>query len=548
MESSGESFTWTDASSDSCDMIPGDNNTDHGSDKGSKRDKGRETCEIQHKEKETKKKKRRASQMLETSPINTDKSIKAELESDLEAPKKKKKRKNTESQDCLEPSQDSLLAEDYLNLRVKQEQLSFVEPEPVKKKKKSKKEKLAKSETQDSESTDTSSIRCEVNNTYDDNSLNNFDETIIEIDKFEAEETVVQSKKKKSEDFTSNTSENDRMSLEISTEKLLSNNQSGKESHSVTNGYLECESDFEPKIKLKPAPQIKSAKTKKKSLEKELSAKTTRISDKITYDDEGSADAVNAVTGPSKQLQQFLNMNPNLKPYTPDMREEDIITGDDEIWVLRVPKEIDIKAFRDLNITLAAKLKVKINGHSYDGSIENHLSQVPLLCHGRKNSYIKNMPCMGEISLRKRIPKAHIPQESCMVNNQTNFIPLPETKCRHPLFGLNYKKAIKIPSAIAERLNGSVDNHASELFNGKKEKKRKQKKEKRKTEKESDTEVNTTEYNASEAQELSSKNKRKRKNSEDVTKTKKSKRAKLDLDSAEAWESERAIEENLFNF
>ncbi|CAG9560221.1 unnamed protein product [Danaus chrysippus] len=485
--------------------------------------------------------------MLENNSIDTDKSIKVELESDLEAPKKKKKRKNTENHDHLEPSQDSLLAEDYLNLRVKQEQLSFVEPEPVKKKKKSKKDKVIELDTQDSESTETSSIRCEVNNTYDD-SLNNFDETVIEIDKFEAEETIVQKKKKKSEDFKSNSSGNDSTSLEKSPEKLISNNQS-KESHSITNGYLECESDFEPKIKLKPAPQIKPAKTKKKSLEKESSnKKTTRISDRITFDDDESADSENIVTAPSKQIQQFLNMNPNLKPYTPDIFKEDIITSDDEIWVLKVPKEIDIKALKDLNITLASKLKVKINGHSYDGSVENHLSQVPLLCHSTNNSYIKNMPCMGEISLRKRIPKAHIPQESCMVNNQTNFIPLPETKCRHPLFGLNYKKAIKIPSAIAERLNGNIDDRASELFNGKKEKKRKQKKEKRKIEKESENEVDNTEHNESEVQESSSKTKRKRKHSEDVIKTKKSKRSKVDLDSAEAWESERAIEENLFNF
>lgn len=281
-----------------------------------------------------------------------------------------------------------------------------------------------------------------------------------------------------------------------------------------------------------------------------------RISDRIRFEDDDDDDHTN--TEPSHveheshsdsnaKLKHFLNTNPNLKLLSQKITNKTNLTRDDEIWILKCPREINIKDFESTALNINGKCKIKIGGQTYEGSAGEEQSEtIPLLIMEQNKYKIRNFPLNGIINLRKRIPKAHFRDDNIMVNNQTNFIPLPDTKCRHPLFGTNYKKALKIPTAIAERLN--VKDTEDNMIRTAKRKKKKNKKDNH-TSEQVDPQSDVTMKTEPELSDMREKKIKKRKNIDDEGPApKKMKRIKHDPESAEVWESEQAIEENLFNF
>ena len=509
--------------------------------------------------------------------------IKVEPDSENEVRKKRKKIKTLEMNGDHNDSQESMsYDETYLNMKVKQED-SLASCSTKHKKKKRK-----RTSSIDSSTTPVKS--------YDNNNCTEmYDDNVILKEETENDSEMNNTKKKKKKKKRHN-SDNQNLAIEEKMEiKETVVNQNSKGNYSnrfATNKTLQEESEEsgcdeisaikcddshsphtisfinnsidEENMKVNNNNSLNiSTKLPEQDSNKILKAaehRKQRISDRIRFEDD--EDDINTESSHIEheshsennkkplKLQNFIKTHPNLKPLSQTFNTSPELTPDDEIWILKCPTELNIKDFDKTTLNIHGKCKIKVSGQTYEGSAEEEQSDIISLLTMEQNKYkIRNVPLCGIINLRKRIPKAHFRDDNIMVNNQTNFIPLPETKCRHPLFGSNYKKALKIPAAIAERLN--VQDTEDSLARTSKRKHKKDKKER-----------NALELNNIQAQiditmkpepelpiEKREKKKKKRKMVDDEVPTpKKAKRIKHDPDSAEAWESEKAIEENLFNF
>lgn len=544
--SSDNSFAWTDTSTDSVNSTAMATNAFNG-------------INTHKSDKQIKKKKEKLSRIQESIDLKADMDIKEEanfssiksfikLEPDSENDFKKKKRnKHLASNGTQNESQDSAsYDETYLDMKVKLEETSVVSS------KKHKQKKRKRSSSVDSNS------NCEVNHEHT-HTLNE-----------ETDDDTKPMKTKKIKKFKKEDSRNDHTDNIYSTEPDVSvqeqtfrnseskyNNSSVIENNTLQDGSEEESNGEISAIKCDDSQVVHAISFMDKSIEKSKS-RTKRISDRIRFEDDN--DSTIHESSPEEDdnssersnkpliLKKVLKTNPNLKQVLHSFNRNACVNQNDEIWVLKCPREINISDFTNTTLNIHGKCKVKVSGQTYEGNAEEEqLDTLSLLALDHNKLKIKNISLNGVITLRKRIPKAHFRDDNIMVNNQSNFIPLPETKCRHPLFGSNYKKSLKIPAAISERLNMQ----ASGEVKTEKKKKRKDNKDENKA-----AEIDLQELGVSEMKsepglpaEVREKKKKKRKLVDDEGPAKKKvKRFKTDPESAEAWESEKAIEENLFNF
>ncbi|KPI98074.1 hypothetical protein RR46_11195 [Papilio xuthus] len=580
MESSDD-FAWTDTSEDS--TIMKENGDDGGSESGySYKQKLQKKLfnnsqEISSKyDNERKKSKKRKHSELDSNNAEEPetKEIKIEPESDLDIKPKKKKSKTSISESVLRD-------EEFLNLKVKEEHMSTEWKSPKSKKKKKRRtnsESGDYSSFNESQSQEIDNSQCENDtdvlelsqeNDYSDlkeepednekvkkkkkskkkKEKEAIDDTIIE-DKFSAEETLV-------EERISNVHEleniiEEKVQRERYTDESMDENQGTKQNISKNlDNTNQIESSLDNKSKSKkernsvfdkvaPTDEIISANgciTPTKPLRK--------ITDRIRFEDDTFDSSHEEIevqdVKHSAALKKYLKRNAHLNQIAVNKNIGAVITDEDEVWVLKCPSEVDINSLKDTSLVLDTKSKLKANSQTYVGLNENYTAQVALLTLDKNKPVIKNVPLSGMIRFSKRIPKAHYVEDNNIVNCQTNFIPLPDTKSRHPLFGVDYRSAIKIPKHISNRLNGLE----SESIPQDKEKRKKKKKKHKKEENMSDNEQQMK----PEQEPVVVHKKRKRKHSHnDDTSPKSSKRLKHDPDSAEAWDSEKAIEQQLFNF
>ncbi|CAG5042523.1 unnamed protein product [Parnassius apollo] len=493
--------------------------------------------------------------------------------------KKSKKRKNMDL-DSSYKGEPHIQDEEFLNLKVKEEQLSIEEQSPKPKSKKKKKHKESIHESLDthcgqSETFTNSTSQCEnsenissAKEELQDTESNRIkkkkakkkkekidSEDMIVEEKFSAEETIIeervpnghiagnnitdsQDKAKENYDNLNNTSilyESNEQSLVDVNKDVISNIDTSKK--------RKTKSSLLGNVTFNDETIISSS-----SISNKESQRTSKISDRIRFEDEDSIDVhsldqsnkMSSITH-STQLQSYIKMNPYLKYISPNFHSDFIISQDDEVWVLKCPHEIDIKNLKDTSILLDNKCKFKVGNQTYVGLVENSSNRIAILTVDKNVPVIKNIPLSGTVHFHKRIPKAHFIEDNIMVNNQTNFIPLPEIKCRHPLFGTNYKHAIKLPKHIIQRLNPS-EVEPTPTSNEKRKKKMKKNKKENLSDNERESKPDP------ESLEVLHK-KRKRKHSKDgETSPKLIKRLKHDLDSDENGESEKAIEKQLFSF
>ncbi|XP_053602790.1 putative uncharacterized protein DDB_G0282133 isoform X2 [Plodia interpunctella] len=271
-------------------------------------------------------------------------------------------------------------------------------------------------------------------------------------------------------------------------------------------------------------------------------ATNRRITDRIRFElDDSDATDRDKVDLSSSKLKHFQETNSNLSPIVNKPRNNSIITSDDEIWILKCPRDINVGTLKDVEFVLDKKCKFKINGETYHGTVANDIEKIAITSYAETGFVIKNLPLNGVVHVRKRIPKSHVQDDSMLMQSQNQFIPLPETKCRHPFFGADYKKAIKVPKRIAQYLKAEqneVQSPEEEMRERKKNKKRM-----RESLKEEPQEEVVTEEVIPEK--IKKAKKRKHDDSDEIP-AKKSKKKKHE--SSEVWDSEKAIEENLFNY
>lgn len=442
-------------------------------------------------------------------------------------PRKKKKRRETESQTATEYVEEMKIEKTPNKRKLSQcsndnATLTRLVKEEDTRKSKSKKLKRKK----DSEaSTD-----------------NDRGEMVIE-DKFSAEETVVQTHNRNYEENDNNKTKNTYSSKEFISDESSSDENSvkvdievnhHKKADSFNNNHASAETSGSDSDHLANGTSFNDQNllTPTTSTTTKASHKTLKLSDRIQFEDEedlrpNNNDSIDNNVW-SSRFKCFIKSRSHLKS-VPQIQHECSITNDDEIWVLKCPREMDIMSLSNTDILLDNKAKIKIDGQTFIGSIDEEINRMAILSFEHNKAVINNISSNGTVCFHKRIPKAHFIEENIIVNNQTNFIPLPDTKSRHPLFGSNYKRAMKIPTSIRARLK-AVDTEPV-AASPKTKKKKKHKKE--------------PGWGADAQGPRPSK-----RPPADLPQppTKKQKRSKHDSLAAEAWDSEKAIEENLFNF
>ncbi|CAH0627485.1 unnamed protein product [Chrysodeixis includens] len=602
MESGSEnSFAWTDTSSDSFNSSTKDatevnsfekigldnNHKMKGKEKKSfSKNKNEEDNEINIKE--------------EHSEVNNmkhlkKKKIKLEPESDSDITNKIKINQFEINGNQPDSQNSETYDETFLDMKVKLEESTL----PTTTKKKKSKKKRRSSIVSNVSSTSTK-LKCDTH----DELINGTNHNNLAESESETGKTKSKKKKKKTQEISQNSDEEIEDKIEIGETTISKQDVSYKtlhqhntvnhsvvtENHSIEDesdenscneiSAIKCDNDithtisFIDKSTTGKALNISVSETSISSPDKQAPNKvprtislnitdptkqrTPRISERLLFEEDDHLDHLESSpeqdkdytsSKNTKKTKQFLKGNPNLKLVTQQLYNSNL-TQDDEVWILKCPKEIDVSSFAGKKINIHGKCKIKFDGQTYDGSAEDDIQSntLTVLTMEHNNYKINNLPLNGIISLRKRIPKAHFHDDNVMVNNQTNFIPLPETKCRHPLFGSNYKKALKIPASIAERLN--VQDNIETTLKTEKRKKKKHKSDKNTLEQENpviqDTVMKTEPDLTTNVSEK--KKKKKRKISVDGDAAPKKKRIKHDPESAEAWESEKAIEENLFNY
>ncbi|XP_045446302.1 MATH and LRR domain-containing protein PFE0570w-like [Melitaea cinxia] len=559
MASSDDSFAWSDASKDSDDMDV--NKKDETEESGISYKKSLQEKLFKDEEQEPKKKSKKRKHE-ETATINESeeekpKPIKSESESDFDAPKKKKKKKSKDDSNINESQQSNNSDDSYLNYLVKQEQTSFAEPAPVKSKKKKRHKRdseMVTSEELDNHNHDKSTDKNDIENGVKEEieskkkkNKKSKHEANTSTDDFEPSDDNLKPKKKlkkkKQENIINSTSYDKSEIPQISQIEDIS----AIDSSTLVNNYLDDdqskvnvdENDMSQEIESNTStcPDTSSSNKVKKS---------HTIADRLRFEEEDSVDYTLKEnvddTKLSKNLKKFIESNSNLSIVKASAEKGTMLTPNDEIWIIKAPHDLNVQDFAGINMKIGGRNKLKINGQTYDLVSDDSIEKAPILMCDKNKIYIPHVPINSIINVQKRIPKAHIPEENVMVNYQPNFIPLPETKCRHPLFGVNYRKATKIAPSVAERLKDTV---VSSPVNDERVKKKKHKKEKRKLELESESEMKPLDEEASV---ISSKKKRKRKSSiKEEPVTKKAKYVNNE-DTGDVWESEQAIEKNLFDF
>lgn len=559
MESfSEDSFTWTDTSSDSSLSMTAGDGTDMQTEadtKHGKRKKSKQVATIYSNGLDNKHDSKPNIKVEKEQPhheeCNRKESlVKQEPESDCDVSKHKKKIKQKVVENNDEPQDYESYDENYLNLKVKQE--NMVAPAPSHKTKKKNKQKHLdafdsnNSEINENEANSSTFEQDESQNDQGDSSSSKL-------------KKKKKSKKKKSHEDNSEKEIDDEMDLDMShtnhkseatlnmKSDLFIENDSQEEINCSEISAIQVDDEHSPhSVSIGDSKTRKESNKEKKSLYKStilnqfkmehdshviqpINQTSPKISDRLMFEEDDDEDekSITNKEYTSSKLRQFVKASNHLQMITKVLPQNLILSHDDDIWMLKCPKEIDIQDFYDIELNVDSKCKIKIGGQRYDMNIEEQHDTATVLSMNDSKYQIKSVPLSGRISIRKRIPKAHFSNNNIMTNNQTNFIPLPDTKCRHPLFGSNYKKALKIPKAIAERLKPNIE---IEEISSEKHKKKK-------------TNTEKTEL------ESEKRKKKKRKLIEDEGPApKRLKKIKHDPESAEAWDSERAIEQNLFDF
>ncbi|CAB3234250.1 unnamed protein product [Arctia plantaginis] len=578
MESSSEdSFTWTDTSSDSIESqpMPAVERPDKNlrADKHTRRSDCKE-AKLRHDTEEL------SHKQLNCGTRNSAQNnmVKVEPESDCDIPRKKKKNKHVEvnSNENGLPGRDSnCYDESYLDLKVKQEEMAAsLSGNKIKKK---------RNLSESAEESQTDVKKCRVKepspDSHNESQSSQLDKEIKTKKKkkkskrrreSETQEEIESSCYKDCEDTVSKEEIASHSSSQISRmeDTLVTDNTFGNESYDDISAIqsddhnihtLSFNSGENVESKNKGESLYKTAIINQFKMDNHDEAEAThnrrpRLSDRIRFEDDSETEVSQTYNNASDmtpvKLKKFIKTIDNMKLISQELSHSSTLTCDDELWIVHCPKDIDVEGFCDADLNINGKSKMKVGGQTYDGTLDSEgCDTTAVLTMGDAKYQINNLPLSGIIKFRKRIPKAHFHDDNIMVNNQTNFIPLPETKCRHPLFGSNYKKALKIPSAIAQQLN--LQNEPEETFTTEKRRKKKHKKDTNNL-KHEETDSKCEVITILEPEVMlkgSEKKRKKRKHLDDEGPApKKVKKFKHDPESAEAWESEKAIEQNLFSF
>ncbi|XP_063379385.1 nucleolar protein dao-5-like [Cydia fagiglandana] len=294
-----------------------------------------------------------------------------------------------------------------------------------------------------------------------------------------------------------------------------------------------------------------------------------RISERITFEDSTSEPERAPPPAPARgsadggRLGRFLRAHAHMHPVLGDFPPGAALTADDDVWIVRCPRDLPVGALKGITLDVDFKSKLKIGGRAYEATpaAAEGDSRVAVLAPAARGRgfCVRAVRLRGQLRLRARPPRprAPLPQDE----GEPERVPLPDTRPRHPLLGADFdrplpaevKRRLAAAGARAERLVDEVDSDA------RREKKKKKKKRRERPEPEPEVEP--------EVEPEPERKKRKPKRGSSAghereprgserdlespprkKKVKKEKKEKKRRDDAAVWDSERAIEESLFNF
>ncbi|XP_063920038.1 uncharacterized protein LOC135135028 isoform X1 [Zophobas morio] len=159
-------------------------------------------------------------------------------------------------------------------------------------------------------------------------------------------------------------------------------------------------------------------------------------------------------------LERFIDENKNLKK----LDVEDVVTDEDDVCLLEIPKTIDPSEFLERVINFNKKRKLKVNNTKYVIVPElEDLKPINLLTRKIKIVHPVSILRMRQYNKHK--------QESEVENEVTTPPALPDTlKVRHPLFGAEFKRKIVLDEEIQRKLDITIDQVVKKM----KKKKRKE--------------------------------------------------------------------------
>ncbi|XP_063928216.1 hepatoma-derived growth factor-related protein 2-like [Zophobas morio] len=159
-------------------------------------------------------------------------------------------------------------------------------------------------------------------------------------------------------------------------------------------------------------------------------------------------------------LERFVDENKNLKK----LDVEDVVTDEDDVCLLEIPKTIDPSEFLEKVINFDKKTKLKVNKTKYVIVPElEDLRPINLLTRKIKIVHPVSILRMRQYNKHK--------QESEVENEVTTPPALPDTlKVRHPLFGAEFKRKIVLDEEIQRKLDVTIDQVVKKM----KKKKRKE--------------------------------------------------------------------------
>lgn len=160
-----------------------------------------------------------------------------------------------------------------------------------------------------------------------------------------------------------------------------------------------------------------------------------------------------------KYFSKFPYVRPSKKKYCVDV---DLTDPDDEVWIVRCPASVDAKKlllgakFEECRFGQASKIKSMLKGQPpMEGFAVENTSRKPVVV--LSGNEFKSFIPEGTIQIRDVLKSnpASIKQEGApLPEDEDDSVPYPENlRDRHPLLGLNYKTALKLPKKVKKSLS-----------------------------------------------------------------------------------------------
>ncbi|XP_047985829.1 serine/arginine repetitive matrix protein 1-like [Leguminivora glycinivorella] len=322
---------------------------------------------------------------------------------------------------------------------------------------------------------------------------------------------------------------------------------------------------FEEDSRSGPEPPAPQQTTPKKS----LPADRRRISDRITFEESSSeAERAPPVPAPARpspsdggRLGRFLRAHAHMHPVLGEFPAGAAVTADDDVWIVRCPRDLPASALRGATLDVAFKSKVKAGGRAYEvcasGAGGDERAAVLAPAARGAGFCVRAVAVRGHLRLRAKLPRPRAPLQAD--EGSPERVPLPPTRARHPLLGADYERALP-PPAVRRRLAraGARDRPAPARDEAdadgevRRDKKKKKKKHKERPEPEPSPEPSpdrkSRKRRRSSRAEAEARSPAREERAESPPRKKKVKKEKKWRDDAAVWDSERAIEESLFNY